>query len=335
MTDLRFTRNQNEFFSGTEIITALYQLMLGRNPDQAGFNVHLKSLQDNGLGRVLSDFANSNEFRNRFGTRPGWLDLNRDPAMDVDVRVSSVDRDKLWAHVRRGWNHLGETEPYWSVLTNPKFRSEEIRRADSVESFYATGVDDVTYFDAFLERNSVALPADAVVVEFGCGVGRVTSALARRFSEVIALDVSASHLRVARERMIAENISNVEFVLLEDPSGLKKLKNVDVFFSIIVLQHNPPPIIAHCIEEACHGLRPGGIAFFQAPTYGRGYKFNTEKYLEVGYQKNEIEMHFIPQNEIFKIFRATNMALIETRQDHCIGHYDLWISNTFLARKES
>jgi 2-polyprenyl-3-methyl-5-hydroxy-6-metoxy-1,4-benzoquinol methylase len=322
-------------FTGKEVIGALYQSLLGRKPDNTGFDSHWKNLQEKGLDQCVSVFANSAELRSRFATPPGGLPLNFGPPINVQVRLSQQEKDKLWAHVRRVWNGLGETDPYWSVLTNPKFRIEEIQESARIESFYATGVDDVRYLDAFLVRNGVGLPGDAVVAEFGCGVGRVTGSLARRFSKVLAFDVSASHLQAARERMKHENVSNVEFALLEEPNGLKNLKNIDVFFSMIVLQHNPPPIMVDILEHACEGLNPGGVAFFQAPTYGKDYTFKIEDYLEREYKKHEMEMHFLPQSEIFKIFQGAKTAPLEIRQDHCIGNYDRWISNTFLAKKEA
>ena len=322
-------------FSEKEVVTALYRSLLGRTPDPAGLDGHIQGMRNNGLIHTFNDFANSPEFRNRVAKTPGGVALTQKPAMEVQVHLSQADKGKLWAHVRRVWSGLGETELYYSVLTDPKFRTEELQQANQIEHFYATGANDMAYFDAFLQRNGVVLPANAVVAEFGCGVGRVTRLLARRFSKVLAFDVSAPHLKAASERIRAENINNVEFITLADPSGLKRLKDIDLFFSLIVLQHNPPPIIADILEHACHGLKPDGIAFFQAPIYGLGYTFKAEDYFEGHYKKSEMEMHFIPQREIFKIFQKAHVMPIEVLQDGWIGHYDRWISNTFLAKKES
>ncbi len=334
MTEQPPSPDKERQFAASDIVRALYQSLLGRKPDQSGFELHVKSLQTASLDYVLEIFANSAELRNRYATAPGNLDLNLGPAMSVQTRLSPDETNQLWAHVRRVWNDLGLTEPYWSVLTNPKFRADEIHQADLLEKFYASGVDDVRYLDAFLQRNGLALPPDALVAEFGCGVGRVTGAMARRFAKVLAFDVSASHLSAARERMAREDVTNVEFVLLEQPDDLERLKNIDLFFSMIVLQHNPPPIMAEILTRACGGLNDGGIAFFQAPTYGKDYAFNIDHYLAGDYQKREMEMHFLPQSQIFAILQAAKLSPIEIRQDHCVGHYDRWISNTFLARKQ-
>ena len=163
----------------------------------------------------------------------------------------------------------------------------------------------------------------------------MTRFLARRYKRVLAFDVSSSHLAAARERLGKENIDNVDFVLLEGPEGLSRLRGVDIFFSMIVLQHNPPPIICDVLERAFDGLANGGIAFFQVPTYGSGYKFALQHYLDGQYSKNEMEIHFVPQKEIFQLLDRHSMLPVEIRQDHCLGHYDRWLSNTFLAQKKN
>jgi SAM-dependent methyltransferase len=322
-------------FSEKEVVTALYRSLLGRMPDAAGFDLHIRSLRDKGLVHTLDEFVKSPEFGNRLVTPPSSVALAQKPAMNVQIQLSPEDKSKLWAHVSRVWNSLGETELYYSVLTSPKYRAEQIQQPNRIESFYETAGNDMAYFDAFLERNGIVLSAKTVVAEFGCGVGRVTRLLARRFSKVLAFDVSASHLRAASERIKAENINNVEFIMLAEPSGLNRLRDFDLFFSIIVLQHNPPPIVADILEHACRGLNPEGIAFFQVPTYALDYTFDSENYFEGTYKRVEMEMHFIPQREIFEIFQKSKMVPLEVLQDGWVGNYDRWISNTFLVRKRA
>ena len=128
--------------------------------------------------------------------------------------------------------------------------------------------------------------------------------------------------------MRAESLGNVEFVHVTGPAGLSRLTDFDVFFSFIVLQHNPPPIMAQILDHACQGLNPGGLALFQAPTYAQDYSFDIHAYLHGQYKKNDMEMHFIPQHEVFRILRDNGVDVVEVRQDHCIGNFDRWISNT-------
>jgi SAM-dependent methyltransferase len=324
---------KNGAFGAEEIIAALYQAMLKRGPDSAGFEANLANLRERGLLPVVQNFLGSSEFKRVYSESPPSLNLNFSPRNEVETWLSNDDKAKLWNHIQSVWTKFGTEEPYWSVLTNEKFLTEQIHRENLIESFYDSGARDLVYFDAFLQRNNVEVPREARIAEFGCGVARITRFLARRYQRVLAFDISPSHLAAARERLRKENIDNVEFILLERPEDLRRLQGTDIFFSLIVLQHNPPPIICDILESAFHGLGKGGIAFFQVPTYGLGYTFALQDYYEGQYKRSEMEIHFVPQHEIFELFYRHNMSPIEVRQDHRIGNYDRWLSNTFLARK--
>ena len=49
---------------------------------------------------------------------------------------------------------------------------------------------------------------------------------------------------------------------------------------------------------------------------------------------NEIEMHFLPQFEIFKIIDETNCICTEMREDTMVGDEKNMLSNTFLIQKK-
>ena len=255
-------------FSEKEVVTALYRSLLGRTPDPAGLDGHIQGMRNNGLVHTFTDFANSLEFRNRVVTTPARGGSHPKTGDGCAGPSLAGGQGQALGPCSPRLEQSRETELYYSVLTAPQFRAEEIQQSDRIENFYATGANDMAYFDAFLQRNGVVVPANAVVAEFGCGVGRVTRLLARRFSKVLAFDVSAPHLKAASERIKAENIKNVEFIALADPSGLNRLRDIDLFFSLIVLQHNPPPIIADILEHACRGLKPDGIALFRRRSMG-------------------------------------------------------------------
>ncbi len=115
----------------------------------------------------------------------------------------------------------------------------------------------------FLEQAGVEWSGRESVLEIGCGVGRMTAALARRFARVIALDVAPGMLERAREHL--REAGNVEFVLGNgtDLAGVAD-ESVDLVFSYIVLQHIPDPRVTEAyLREMGRVLRPGGYAWFQ------------------------------------------------------------------------
>lgn len=102
-----------------------------------------------------------------------------------------------------------------------------------------------------------------VVVEIGCGVGRMTRALAARAANVQALDVSERMLALAREHN--PGLANVDWILGDGRSlvGIPDA-SADACISIVVFQHIPDPeITLGYVREIGRVLRPGGWAAFQ------------------------------------------------------------------------
>src|SRR5438876_1648477 len=102
-------------------------------------------------------------------------------------------------------------------------------------------------------------PRGGVCVEVGCGPGRMTGALAGRFAEVLALDVSPAMLERARENVKA---SNVDFRLVSG-ARLDGVEDgvADALVCYLVLQHLPSRrVIASYLEEFARVLAPSGEA---------------------------------------------------------------------------
>jgi SAM-dependent methyltransferase len=288
------------------------------------------------LESLVVECAQSPEFqgrRDQLGLSSAIFPLDRAPPISVQSHPSSTTVDQLWQRIRRSWQEFGETDPYWSVLSDKRWRKEKMSDEAALEAFYATALDDIERFDVWLARNGVVANPDGICAEYGCGVGRVTAGLARRYRVVRAFDISASHLEAACRRMQACGISNVEFFLVREPQHLDALSGIDVFFSMIVLQHNPPPTIRLILERAMNGLNRGGLAYFQVPTYILGYQFDASSYLSHEQKDPVMEMHCLPQRDIFAILHKAGLMVREVQSDGWVGCPDLYLSNTFLAER--
>jgi SAM-dependent methyltransferase len=246
------------------------------------------------------------------------------PAVQVEVDVDPATLCELIAHVRRCWEFMGQHRPYHSVLTVPTFLPEAFKGNEG--AFWASGYSDAQVLERMLARHGVQSTKNLTCIDFGCGVGRVTGPLAERFAAVHGYDISAPHLEIARRRT-----SKAEFHLAR--SLPMALVLADVFYSRIVLQHNPPPIIALLIKSALECLKPGGLAVFQVPTYAVGYSFTAKSYIRRRGSSMDMEMHCLPQHHIFKIVAKTGCRLLEVREDDAGGHYDANISNVFVIQR--
>jgi SAM-dependent methyltransferase len=136
-------------------------------------------------------------------------------------------------------------------------------RGSDVESFWAGGVEAL---DGMLGAVGVAVAPEDVVVDIGCGVGRLTRVLAGRARRVIGVDVSAEML--ARAAELNPGLANVEW-RHGDGRGLTGIGDgtVDACVSHVVFQHLPDPALTlGYVREMGRVLRPGGWAAFQVST---------------------------------------------------------------------
>jgi SAM-dependent methyltransferase len=126
--------------------------------------------------------------------------------------------------------------------------------------FWEQGAKDL---DRMLELVGARVQPSDHVLDVGCGVGRLTRALAPRAARVTGLDISPEMVARARENL--EGHDNV-VVEVGDGISLRPLGDgsVDVVISIVVFQHIPDPrITLGYVEDMGRVLRPGGWAAFQ------------------------------------------------------------------------
>lgn len=322
----------NQSYLASDFVTAIYRACFQADPDPEGLAARSLFLQSGGrLEDLLKSFLASPEYAALQVV--ALKQLERMAPNDIQSLVSENELADLWSHIARQWSQLGLDDPYWSVASAEEFRARNMSQQDVVDRFYASGRSDFDRLTAYLSRNGATLPANGTCVDFGCGLGRVTLWLAQNCAKVIACDVSKAHLDLARRNLTQRGITNVEYVLIEQMEDMKHLHGADVFHSIIVLQHNPPPIIRKVLGEAFAGLRSGGLAFFQVPTLGRDYSWNLASYLARPPEIDRFEMHMLPQHVIFDLAHRAQCIPLEVQPDSCTGIAH-WISNSFLFRKQ-
>ena len=251
------------------------------------------------------------------------------PPIRVDVRVSPADLEAMVARVEQNFRHLGETEPHWSVLTADEFRADNIAANEDI--FLASGKEPVQEFEAALARCGLILNGYRRCLELGCGTGRTTIWLAERVHQLIAADISAPHLQLAAQTVARFGRRNVSFFQVGLITSIPETGDFDVFFSLITLQHNPPPVIRLLLRTALRALRPGGIAYFQVPTYRLGYTFDAAQYLASEPKIGVPEMHVLPQPELLRLVEITGCRLLEMREDGAAGGNH--VSNRLLVQK--
>jgi len=304
-----------------ELVTSCYRAILGREPDNASV-VEEKLAWASSAEALIREFLDSAEFQSRLPRRIAD-DYFRQKAR-IDVDVSELETQALFQRMQIQWRELGRQEPFWSVLTHDEYRTTDIDDA-ALARFYKTGAEHAGLLDLFCARNEVEIRR-GVCLELGCGVGRVTKHLAKRFEKIIAADISEGNLVHCKAMAEREGISNIECVLIKTPDTLISMPYLDCFYSTIVLQHNPPPIQKIQLELIMNKMTPGGVFFFQTQTYAADYCFHVDEYLRspIGI----MDMHSLPMHEILHVIERHGHSLCEVAADMWTGRYG---SHTFFG----
>jgi SAM-dependent methyltransferase len=129
----------------------------------------------------------------------------------------------------------------------------------TVAEFVSTGDDEVpAYLETFGLRPAVT--DRRVVVEIGCGIGRMTCAFTREFSTVYACDLDAGFLERCRETVARfGKVDRLRTIEVGDGRTLAVAPGIaDLAFSYITLQHCDPADALELAVEAVRVVRPGG-----------------------------------------------------------------------------
>jgi SAM-dependent methyltransferase len=156
--------------------------------------------------------------------------------------------------MRRFWDRRAREDAFYFVDNRLDYGRPD------VDWFWADGERQL---DLLLDRTGARLERTDEVVEIGCGVGRLTRAVAQRTEHVTALDVSPRMLELAREHN--PQLANVTW-LEGDGQTLRGVEDAsaDACMSVVVFQHLPDPELTYgYVREMGRVLRPGGEAAFQ------------------------------------------------------------------------
>ena len=157
------------------------------------------------------------------------------------------------------WNALAKRDALGSVLTRPGTGPTW-----RVDDFFETGRADVDRLMAATGRLAPDL-STRHALDFGCGVGRLTQALAAHFGDVRGVDIAPSMIAIARHENRAPE--RCHFELNRRPHLRRFADNTfDLVYSRLVLQHMPVRLVRRYIPELIRVLAPGGLFVFQLPT---------------------------------------------------------------------
>jgi SAM-dependent methyltransferase len=163
----------------------------------------------------------------------------------------------------RNWNAFAAADPLWSILTWPEKRGNRWQE----DEFFATGREEVA---VALRRARELCPRMGAgrALDFGCGVGRLTLALADSFTAAHGVDIAPGMIAAARRFDAAGAVAGYH-VNAKPDLGLFDDGHFDFVYSSITLQHMAPRWIRGYLREFGRVLAVGGVVAFQLPSVPR------------------------------------------------------------------
>ena len=159
--------------------------------------------------------------------------------------------------IEKKWEHFGEKNPYFAVLTFDKYQNENLND-EILEEFFKSGEHHVERIWREIENNFENDFHPKKSLDFGCGVGRLTIPIAKRSEKVVGVDISSNMLDEARKNAEKMGFDNLEFIKGDDTLS-KVSGDFDFIHSFIVFQHINPTIGEVIFKKMVKLLSVGGI----------------------------------------------------------------------------
>ena len=233
--------------------------------------------------------------------------------------------------LQRHWDEFGRRDPYWAILTDPAKKGNQW----NLEEFFRTGEHEIDEVIAWVESLGVAARRGRAL-DFGCGAGRISQALARHFERVVGVDVAPSMIALANQHNRHGDRCRY---LLNEHADLRQLpdSSVDFLYSRLVLQHLRPKLIKAYVAEFVRLLDAGGVAVFNvpaspldAPVAGGSFKTLAPMFLVRLYRRlhravddrwkfPNMEVNGVPPGELVPLLTRSGAAVVCVRPDQTHG----------------
>jgi SAM-dependent methyltransferase len=157
--------------------------------------------------------------------------------------------------IRNAWNDLAERDALGAILTDPA----KAGGGWSLAEFMATGLAEIDTVMKHLSAIGHSPEFGGIALDFGCGVGRLTQAMARQFAFCVGIDISRRMIETAESLNQHEHCS---YVAAGGPHLPFDEGTFSFIYSNIVLQHVPHKFAIGYLQEFERVLKPGGILLF-------------------------------------------------------------------------
>ncbi len=300
--------------SEKDVLRAVYRGAFGKYPSETFMRTQAEALQSGvSLDALIQRIFESQAFSNMRARKAQQESraIYHMPRLPRDDRTLAALFDRT-AHYWRN-EASRDNEIYYSVVSSTA--NKNVLTDEERQAFLQSGKDFIERCRRIIAPHINADISNLTALDFGCGVGRLALNAARHFAKVYAVDFSSRHLRELgrnQDDMFPEAHARVETVLIERWNDVASLPKVEVVYSLIVLQHNTPPMIAYLLRNLLYALKVDGVAAIHVPLYIPYYTFDTSRYLRDPQSGQRMEMHLLPKQNMREIAVECGCRLVDT-----------------------
>lgn len=241
----------------------------------------------------------------------------REQVSKVRIRLrlghSAPPPDPRIEALAKHWEMLAAEDPLWAILADPSKRGGRWE----LEEFLATGEREIDAVLGYVAGLPVE-PGRGRALDFGCGIGRLTRALARHFERVDGIDISPTMLEQARR--VNADVPNCRFTRETSTRLPFESGTFDFVYSALVLQHMESELALAYVGEFVRTLEPGGLAVFQAPSRHRaGGADRAVTPVELSRGTAEVEMNAHPRQQVEAAVRGAGGKIVDIRPNESAG----------------
>jgi SAM-dependent methyltransferase len=206
--------------------------------------------------------------------------------------------------LRSDWDALAKRDALWAILTD----GDKAGGGWDVGEFFSTGEIEMATVMGYLGEVGCLPDAAGAALDFGCGVGRLTQALARRFAASVGLDISEEMIRRAET---LNQYAHCTYLTSVAERLLLAEESFAFVYSNIVLQHMPRRLAVGYLREFVRVLEPGGVLVFGvqdsfaandvASRIARArdvLRLRTRLKVVMGRQEGDMQLHLLSEAEV-------------------------------------
>jgi ubiquinone/menaquinone biosynthesis C-methylase UbiE len=207
---------------------------------------------------------------------------------------------RLFSSARFSWELAG--------LSRALTMEAILRGFSNEQEFWKTGEKDASRVLRFIDNSSI-------VLDVGCGIGRVMKFVAPNCREIIGVDKSSLILKRAKSELT--NFKNCHFYR-HDFEGFNVLPHdsLDLIYSFYTLQHMEKEDAYICLRRMQRLLKPNGHIYLQFPDFTSDHYFSLFEEYSLSGSKYGARVRAYTKPEIEKMFAGAKIKILEYAKEN-------------------